>query len=57
MGKTQFNKIVHRFYVGVLSQLHDALAQSMPPVVVVDLVEWHWINGATLAQRMGFYRR
>lgn len=58
MGQAQLDKIVHRFYRWVLSQLHDALAQSMPPVVVANLVEFRrWLNGAALPYRVGLYRR
>lgn len=56
MEKTATHKVLHRFDPGVIDQVHNVLAQGVPPVIVRELVQRSRVDRPALPHGVSLYR-
>lgn len=56
MEKTATHKVLHRFDLRIVDQVHDVRAQSMPPVIVRELVQRSRVDRPALPHGVSLYR-
>lgn len=56
MEETATHKVLHRFDPGVIDQVHNVLAQGVPPVIVRELVQRSRVDRPALPHGVSLYR-